>query len=269
MITQEMRSALAHGWDLKLTHETLPSGEKQLVVTVEPRPVLPEELGKEKAAALAPFKNNFFEFADMRRVYRFDAKSQRLLGMEAYLHQPGGDVMVFEIKTIEYGQPIDPALFTLKVPDNVEWIDTGVEMLPDNEKYAAMTSPQAARAFLEACAKQNWSEAEKFVSGPIAKGIKESLGGLQIVSLGEPLQKKPGAVWLVPYEIKLKDGTVRKQDLPMRNDNPAKRYVVDGVHWLVQPAGARGRRDHVAPGRHLDDSVCRAHRGQNADRTRR
>ena len=104
----------------------------------------------------------------MRRVYRFDATSQRLEGMEAYLHQPDGDALVFEIKKIEYDQPIDPALFSLKVPENVEWLDNEPAQLPDNKKSETMTPQQAAQAFFEACAKQNWNEAEKFCSGPLA-----------------------------------------------------------------------------------------------------
>ncbi len=39
-------------------------------------------------------KNKFFEDSDMRRVYRFDAKTKRLEGFDAYLHQPGGDVLI-------------------------------------------------------------------------------------------------------------------------------------------------------------------------------
>ena len=57
------------------------------------------------------------------------------------------------------------------------------------------------------------------------------LGGLQIVSLGTPFQSKGyagGNGWFIPYEIKLKDGTVKKYNLAVRNDNPAKRYVVNG-----------------------------------------
>jgi hypothetical protein len=36
------------------------------------------------------------------------------------------------------------------------------------------------------------------------------------------------AGWFVPYEIRFKDGTVKKHNLGVRDDNPAKRYVVDG-----------------------------------------
>jgi len=47
-----------------------------------------------------------------------------------------------------------------------------------------MTAEQAARAFFEACAREDWDEAEKFMT-PMTDRTKEHLGGLKIVSLGE------------------------------------------------------------------------------------
>jgi hypothetical protein len=92
-----------------------------------------------------------------------------------------------------------------------------------------MTPAEAARAFFEACAKEDWDEAQKFWYAPVmGKAAKERLGGLQIVRLGEPFQSKGWHGWFIPYEIKLKDGTVKKDDLAIRNDGPANRYLVDG-----------------------------------------
>ncbi|HUT95773.1 MAG TPA: hypothetical protein VMY37_40345 [Thermoguttaceae bacterium] len=42
--------------------------------------------------------------------------------------------------------------------------------------------------------------------------------------VGEPTPAKEAGYWDVPVEI----GTVKKHNLAVRNDNPAKRYVVDG-----------------------------------------
>jgi hypothetical protein len=49
-----------------------------------------------------------------------------------------------------------------------------------------------------------------------------------VVKLGEPFQSAPYEGWFVPYEIQLSDGTTHKNNLALRNDNPAKRWVVDG-----------------------------------------
>lgn len=221
LITGELRSALAKGWNMKLAHETTAAGQQKATVTVEAKAGLPEG---------DYLKNKYFEESDMRRVYRFDSKTQRLEAYEAYVHAPGGDVLVLAIERIEYDQPINPALFVLNLPDDVEWFKR-IEKLPDNAKYEKMTPKEAAQAFFEACAKEDWDEVKKFWTQPLNEDIKKYLGGIEIVSLGEPFQSKGyagGKGWFIPYEIKLKDGTVKKHNLAMRNDNKANRYEVDG-----------------------------------------
>jgi hypothetical protein len=211
MVTHELRSAQARGWDLKLTHETTGSGEKKLLVTVEA-----------KSGLLSDdyLKNKFFEDSDMRRVYRFDAKTRRLEGFDAYLRHSGSDVLILSIERIDYEQPIDPSVFALKLPAKVERYKEP-ERLPNNVKYEKLTPDQAARAFFEACAKSDWDEAQKFF-WPCDDRIKAYLGGLQIVHLGTPFQSKGYSGWFIPYEIKL----TMKAKFQVRNDNPAKRYVV-------------------------------------------
>jgi len=167
-------------------------------------------------------KNKWFDVSDMRRVYRFDAKTQRLEGFEAHLHRPGGDVLVAVIDRIEYDKPIDPKVFTLKLPDNVTWYKEP-QRLVDNEKYEKMTPKEAAQAFFEACGRRDWKEAEKFYSHA-GENTKGYLGGLKIVSLGEPFRSEKYPGWFVPYEIKL---TTRVQ-FGDCYDNPAKRCIVFG-----------------------------------------
>ena len=60
--------------------------------------------------------------------------------------------------------------------------------------------------------------------------IKAYLGGLEIISLGEPFQSEGYCRlgWFVPYEIRFKSGQVKKMNLAIRKDNPAKRFVIDG-----------------------------------------
>jgi hypothetical protein len=218
MITRELRTAQAKGWTLKTVEETTATGEKKQVVTVEARAELADNDW---------VKNKRFQTADTRRVYRFDAKTQRLNGFEAYLHQPGGDVLVFATERIDYDQPIDPSVFTLELPKDVVFVKD-VERLPDNAKYEKMTPKEAARAFFEACGKEDWTEVQKFSRMPNDERIKSLLGGLEIVNLGEPFQSKAYPGSFVPYEIRFKDGEIKKWNLAMRKDNPANRYVVDG-----------------------------------------
>ena len=221
MITRQLRAAQAKGWELKTTDETTPAGEKKVIVTVEAKAAVPES---------DYLRNKFFDDSDTRRVYRFDAKTQRLEGFDAYLHRSGGDVLIWTTERIEYDQPIDPTVFALELPKNVNMYKEP-ERLPDNEKYEKMTPKEAARAFFEACGREDWDEVAKFFTN-VDEQFKQYLGGLEIVSLGEPFQSKgyamPGKGWFIPYQIKLKNGAVRKHNLAMRKDNSANRYVVDG-----------------------------------------
>ena len=124
---------------------------------------------------------------------------------------------------------------------------TEVKILPDNAKYEKMTPRQAAETFFKACAEKQWDEVLKFcpMSGTDERfeRMKEYLGGLEIVSLGEPYQTGEYPGWYVPYEIKFP-----RQEFNVRvsNTNLAKRCVVTGVYdsklrllqeikWSIEP----------------------------------
>ncbi len=225
VMTHEMQTARARGWDAELTHQTAPTGEKQLVLTVEAKAQPPENL-KDKIPDFSLLKNHFFEFSDMRRVYRFDAKSQRLAGMEAYLHRPDGDVLVFKIKTIEYGQPIAPALFSLKVPENVQWFDDEPARRPDGAKRNSAdggfwrTRPAAEQ---EAAA--------------VMSRLAETAPSPSTVHVVAKMRTEPGDNFssidvdgeLVPVEVWRQFGPPSKS----RIDKPGRVIVVDGISTVA------------------------------------
>jgi len=166
-------------------------------------------------------------------AYRFDAKSQRLEGADFYLHRRSGDeVLLLTIERIEYDQPIDPVVFSVKLPDDVQWVEDP-KPLAGNERYEKMTPKQAARAFFAACAKREWDEAGKFYTVPWSKGFEDYYGGLQIVSIGEPFQSardvgKVDENWIVPFEVKLQNGRLLKHNLGLRKDSLVKRHIICG-----------------------------------------
>ena len=215
-ITNEIRMARAKGWKVELTDETGADGQDKSVVTIETKSGLADN---------DFLKNKSFDSSDLREVYRFDAVTRRLESAQVYLLGKPDAEPIFETSQIDYNQAIDPALFHLDLPANVSWYKEP-QKLPDNEKYASMTAEQAARAFFEACANEDWNEAEKFMS-PITPDTKKYLGGLEIVSLGESFAGKSFGGRFVPYEIKLP-----AQEINMRvsNANPAKRCVLTGQY---------------------------------------
>jgi hypothetical protein len=217
-ISNELRHAQAQGWKLGLAEETGADGRIKSIVSVMAKCGLPDDdYGK----------NKFFENADTRRVYRFDAQTERLEAVQIYLTRSKGEVQIFELSQIDYDQPIDPNVWQLDLPADVSWHQEP-QKLPDNAKYTSMTAEEAARAFFEACAREDWNEVGKFIS-PLTDGLKEYLGGLEIVRLGQAFTSQSYGGRFVPYEIKLRSQTpTKKHNLAVRNDNPAGRWQVDG-----------------------------------------
>jgi len=215
-ISNELNNAQAKGWKMGTTEETAANGRVKFIVTIHAKPGIPEN---------DYVKNAFFENADTRRVYRFDAQTELLEAVQVYLVRPSGEVLIFELTQIDYNPPIESSVWQIELPADVSWSQEP-QKLPDNEKYASMTAEQAARAFLETCSREDWDEAGKFTS-LINERVKQAYGGLEIVSLGESFTSKAYSGRFVPYEIKL-----RPQEFNVRvsNANPAKRCVLTGFY---------------------------------------
>ena len=219
VLDSEIKLAQNENSELILTHEQDADGADKLVITVE-------------ALAQGDFthdwlKNKSIPQSDNRRIYRFDAKTKLLEALEVYVHTDENDVLVFEITNIEYNPEIAPSIFALELPEDVIWIERP-KVLEDNEKYQQMTPKEMARVFFQACADRDWEEAAKFEDAVALENVRKGLGGLEIISIGEPFQSGLYRGWFVPYEVKYNSGRVHKFNLAVRNDNPAKRYVVDG-----------------------------------------
>ncbi len=218
VLDSELRKAQSKGSELLLTHEQAADGNDKLVVTVD-------------ASAQGDFTNDWCKNttiieSDNQRVYTFDAQTKFLESLKVYVHAKDNDVLVFEITDIKYNIDINPTLFTLKLPDDVIWLEEP-KVLED--KYQQMSPKEVAAAFFQACAEENWDEVLKFWNATtVDQRIKNYLGGLEIISIGEPFKSGLYPGWFVPYEVKFKSGRIKKMNLAVRNDNPAKRYVVDG-----------------------------------------
>jgi hypothetical protein len=215
-ISNELRNAQANGWKLELAEETAADGSVKAVVTVHAKSGVPDD---------DYTKNSFLENADTRRVYRFDTKTELLEGVRIYLVKAGAEVPIFELNQIDYNQPLGTNIWQVDLPADVGWYQEP-QKLPDNDRYASMTPEQAARAFFEACGREDWAEVGKFYS-PVTDQIKEYLGGLQIVSLGTPFTSQTYPGRFVPYEIKLPGQTF---NIGVANTNAAKRFVLTGVY---------------------------------------
>ena len=174
-------------------------------------------------------RNKFISDSDHVKVYSFDAKTKLLEGLKVYVHTEDDDVLIFQVTDIEYNKEINDDVFILDLPEDMIWRKEP-EILPDNQRYEKMTPKEAAIAFFQACAEKDWDEVLKFKTYSRVPEWLRKYGGLEIIKIGEPF-KSDGYCrlgWFVPYEIRLKSGEVRKLNLAIRKDNPAKRFVVDG-----------------------------------------
>ena len=218
-LNHELSVSKAHGWSVTLAQEQGGDGKPKSVVTVE---------AKSGLMAGDYLKNKFFGMADTRRVYVFDGQSELLESVKVYLHADSGEKLIFELDQIDYNQLIDPGVFQVQLPANVVW-QQEMQILPDNEKYAAMTPEQAARTFFEACGREDWNEVGKFCT--MTAGLKEFLGGVEVVTIGNHFTSALtliGGPLFVPYEIKLKAGHIKKFNLALKKDGRTGRWYVDG-----------------------------------------
>jgi len=219
LLNGEMAAVKKHGWMTAVTREHGKNGRMQSLVTIEAK----AECGNDDY-----LKNKFFCTADTRRVYVFDEVTGLPSSARIYLCASTSDKLIFELDLIEGNTAIASDVFQLCLPENVDWAQE-MRLLPDNEKYVALNSEQAARAFFDACAHEDWDEAGKFCT--ITGSLKAYLGGLQVISTSDhftsALSLISGAEF-VPYEIKLKNGNVKKHNLALKRDRQTRRWFVDG-----------------------------------------
>ncbi|MFZ1074109.1 MAG: sigma-70 family RNA polymerase sigma factor [Verrucomicrobiia bacterium] len=128
----------------------------------------------------------------------------------------------------------------------------------DNANYQQQTGTtpaEVAQALFGALARGDWAEAAKYCPhGVNVEGFKKFYAGIEVISLGKPfkarisiaalLELQPGLrsqlkgmgnqkdfqgpQVYVPYEIRLKNGSIKKWQLAIRCDNPDHRWFFDG-----------------------------------------
>jgi len=191
-----------------------------------------------KAKAMGDFSNSYMlntsiPESNNSRVYTFDKSTNLLKSLEVYVDSAGKEVQVLVLKTIKYNEPVDDSNFTIKLPSTLNWV-TMKEM--ENDKHTGMTgitSEDVAKRFFTACHKEDWATVRQLIPGflnfvQLQLAVKEQYGGLTIISIGKSFKSGLYPGEFVPYEVRCKSGNVKKWKLAIRNDNPEKKWVVDG-----------------------------------------
>lgn len=173
-------------------------------------------------------RNRYIRNSERTIYYYFDPEAKVLLGMRMVVHIGNKDVLVFEITGIQYNPDIADAHFALDIPKDAIY-HKEADILPDNEKYANMTAREAAQAFFTACAEEDWEEYLNFqAQSGVSEKWKQVIGGIEIISIGEPFQSEAYPGWYVPYEVRQRNGHIKKHNLALIKDKKTKRWIVDG-----------------------------------------
>lgn len=215
----ELRRARAKGWPMTVASEVTATGATQAVVTIEASSGLPQG---------DYLHNKSFDTADTRRVYHFDDMTGRLQGVQVFLRDAGGEVLIFEVTHIAYNEVFAPGVFQLELPPEVVVGGEQPQLAGDDASHAGLTAEQAARRFFDACGREDWKEVSAFWPLPLDEAFKRLFGGLTVVSIGESFTSAAYPGRFVPYEIRLKSGRVTKHNLALKQDPKTTRWYWDG-----------------------------------------
>jgi outer membrane lipoprotein-sorting protein len=171
--------------------------------------------------------NKSIQESDHTCIYTFDAATKRLQSLQVAIHVGSQDIPVLELNDIRYDEPLPDSLFALQIPAGATQLVSAGEM---SQPATAIVGPKdAAEYFFNGLAQQDWNAVlGVYPASAVPDGIKKYYGGLTILSIGEPFQSGLYRGYFVPYQVRLLDGTVKSHNLAVRNDNPQKRWMVDG-----------------------------------------
>ena len=172
-------------------------------------------------------KNKSILMSDNVRVYTFDSQTHRLLGLQVYVNTGKDNVLVFETDKVEYDSPLSASLFQLDIPEGAIWYKSP-DQIQGTADNSSLTPKQVAEAIFKAMADEDWEALREFAGTMVDNPkVRDYVGGLQIISIGEPFKSGQYPGYFVPYEVRFKSG-VRKMNLAIRNDNEKKQWVLDG-----------------------------------------
>jgi len=172
--------------------------------------------------------NKSIDESDHTCIYKFDSATKRLQSLQVAIHTGGQEVTVLELNDIRYNQPLPVNIFALQLPTGAEQMPAVEEMPP---AAASLPGPkEAAQYFFDALAREDMDQVRDVLpANPLVMElVKKQYGGLSVVSIGEPFQSGLYPGYYVPYQVRLRDGSEKSYKLAVRNDNPQKRWTVDG-----------------------------------------
>ena len=122
----------------------------------------------------------------------------------------------------------------MQLQEDAKWSNEP-EVLVNNDIYAKMSPQEVVKAFYAALSRQDFDEMGKFVPGSYIKETKHEFSVAATFGIDAkkqlPTVETGEAFWSAEqsaYFVKCRESRIKKFNLAVRNDNPAKRWVVDG-----------------------------------------
>jgi hypothetical protein len=190
-----------------------------------------------KAKAMGDFRNAYalnksIPESNNRRVYTFDKSTNLLKSIEIFIESGKKEVCILQLTTIKYDTPIADAEFVIVLPPNVKWVPYDNLVNEKNTGLAGISSEEATKTFFKAWQKEDWKTVDQLMPGFLISTnvdqVKNEFGGLTILMIGKPFKSGQYPGEFVPYEVRLKSGSVKKMKLALRCDNKDKKWIVDG-----------------------------------------
>lgn len=183
-----------------------------------------------KAKAQGNFANDYLlnssiDESNNRRVYTFDTTTKLLKSVKIFVEHKGKEVLILESTEINYNKPLDRQLI-VSVPDGYKWKRVGRAI--SNDLFSSITAEEAARLIFEAMSNNTIEDIEEIFNHTNTNALRETYSGCKIISIGKPFVSGVYPGKFIPYEIRLRNGQIKKHNLALRNDNENKVWVLDG-----------------------------------------
>jgi hypothetical protein len=149
------------------------------------------------------------------------------------------------MENFEWNASLDETTFEPNIPDDYTLIEdsragrdrqenstiqqASPRTLTEQEQAEQPKVKVAVRRLFNACAEQDWDTVSKYLPDTkISQRTKGILAGLETIYIGEPTKAANSNKWLVPYEIKFKNGGTQKNTMGLKADEKTEQFIVLG-----------------------------------------
>jgi outer membrane lipoprotein-sorting protein len=149
------------------------------------------------------------------------------------------------MENFEWNASLDEKTFEPNIPDDYTLIEdpragrdrqensktqqASSQTLTEQEKAEQPKVKEAVRRLFNACTEQDWDTVSKYLPDmKMSQRTKDILAGLETIYIGEPAKATNGNKWLVPYEIKFKNGGTQKNTMRLKADENTGQFIVRG-----------------------------------------